>query len=342
MYCSYNYYLNSISTNPYIIICCDSRKNYLSWLDEKFVTVLYATDNDDDDNGNNWEFASTPYIHQVRVFNHQCPTEKYASLIGKQRKCLSVRYETGNFKNSWNKAISATERNYALTQWTSTKPNRSHPFIVGNLDRYPSNGYYVWLPSNITYRDRSMNELSDLKKNLWFDSNTRLLKHTAVLYNKNINMYAYYNLLVERLESGYMSALYTVSYFQADFYLENVDRFSIFCVVLLFVIMVGLTVKTLLILNKHGLWSSLKRFWCLHLIVTVFFTLMAIAIHVVNLIQMNAFTNDIHNGRVAIGSNIIEVETLNNLSRYMFSVSLFLIRSHNCHFLNFTIRLSLY
>lgn len=312
-------------------------KSYWSWLDYTLIPSLYSKNKSD----SVWQFASTMRIRQVRSLDGPCPADRYSSLLNITR-CSGTDFDKNSYAtDGWTVKSTRKGDNIASNApWKYDRRCSSDHTVIGMLRNYPCEGYYFRLQKDITYKEHVQKLSSELKAKLWVDDQTRLLEHNVVLYNPDTNQYAFYNFLIESVESRFTSMTFSIDYFKADFYFTNLDRFSIFCVALLTLIMIFLSWTIVKMPFHHGLWNSFKRFWYVHLVLMVLVTLSSIILHVVTLIGLYRFQDDIHNGDVAAGSNVGEIVVLSKTSRYLFAISVFLviIRVSNVLFIIFLVK----
>ena len=129
---------------------------------------------------------------------------------------------------------------------------------------------------------------------------------------------------MEFLKSGYMATTVTVDYFPANFELTSLHFFSIFCVVLLAVIMFFMFWNAMSdTLKKRR--SSLRRFWLAHTLVTCILSAAGILFYIIAMVKLENFKKFIKDGDVIDGASVDEVVMLNNSARYVFGTLAFLV-----------------
>ena len=79
---------------------------------------------------------------------------------------------------------------------------RSAPYVA-NIATYKGGGYVYMFPRNVTW---AIDELRELKEQIWIDANTRGVFLEFAVYNPNVNLFASVIMVTEFMHSGGASA----------------------------------------------------------------------------------------------------------------------------------------
>ena len=259
----------------------NSVENLWNWIKNDFSPKIrnnpwYNKNIDYDLDGYIGDFTSRmigyAIMRQVRVNNNSCIVSSRFKNID---SCYQMNLETKDYSINWASFNSSFIPNidmintYKSFQHMSASSLDNYPYITG-LNTYLGDGYVF----NLT---GSLNELQSnlilLQKLNWIDRQTRAIFIQFLLFNPNVNMFAYLNILFEILPSGNM-----INSIQIDTIklFSNTKSTSILLIIY-FILICLMLIKEIPIMNKMK-WKYLIQFWKLVNLLIISFSIASFAV----------------------------------------------------------------
>ena len=272
-----------------------------------------------------WLLVSRPVVRQMRAARRECIDKEHAVLLNIADCRREFDLIKSSYLGSWDEKLN-TSSNSAESPWVYHPGSASNMHQYGVIDAYPSGGFQWYLPA------RKQSEASEilrqaiygLKANNWLNSNTRAIIHEHVLVNTDINRYAYGRVLLEITPSGYMLNTFDVKYFRAHMFLNNIDYFSMFCLVALGILTVYLLFYSISQLHTKGL-VILKIFWIVHTLLFVVLSLMVISMQIAQIFVLHDLRSDLVDGHIPKGLYVQQIALLDDIIMYMYGMLGFLV-----------------
>ncbi len=146
-------------------------------------------------------------LRQVRVKNNSCSVSSgFKNLIDTCYSDSFFQMDSKDFSFNWSSFNSSFIPNiemlntYKSFQHMSASSLENYPYMTG-LNTYLGDGYVLNLTGSL---NEVQSNLTLLRKLNWIDRQTRAIFIQFLLFNPNINMFAYLNILFEILPSGNM------------------------------------------------------------------------------------------------------------------------------------------
>jgi len=192
----------------------------------------------------------------------------------------------------------------------------------GQIQVYPSQGNFLLMPnvSGLNSYENAMHYLQQMKENRWLDSNTRMISHFFVLANVEWKENAYFKLMIEASDTGFVTKYLNINMFSLQADNANLKNFSLFCWVLLALVVLVLGWKC--IKKMYGDVSLLMQFWFLHRVVFVCFSLAAVILYLTYSQKLKAKTSD---GFLYDTDKIDDYLRLIENGKQLISISIFLV-----------------
>ncbi|XP_047143432.1 uncharacterized protein LOC101241823 isoform X1 [Hydra vulgaris] len=169
--------------------------------------------------------------------------------------------------------------------------------------------------------------ISLLKSLKWYDTLETSVKLEVIFANSRSSDCVYVSLKYF-MSPGYDKVGFDIIYYRSNFFDKTSDYFIIFCLVLLFIVM-------LIIFSKkakksyHIGWKVLKGFWKLHSALMIFFINMAITVVVMHIVYVLYHRNKRDSGIVSCSLNSYTSAILNNTVIYVIGFLGFLVIIRN-------------
>jgi len=211
-------------------------------------------------------------MRQVRVKNNSCIVSSRFKNIN---SCYQMNLETKDYSVDWTSFNSSFISNiemintYKSFQHMSASSLDNYPYMTG-LNTYLGDGYVFNLTGSL---NELQSNLTLLRKLNWIDRKTRAIFIQFLLFNPNINMFAYLNILFEILPSGNMInsiQIDTINLF------SNTKSTSILLIVY-FILICLMLIKEIPIMNKMK-WKYLIQFWKLVNLFIISFSIASFAV----------------------------------------------------------------
>jgi polycystin 1L2 len=213
-----------------------------------------------------------PIMRQVRVKNDSCIVSSRFKNIN---SCYQMNLETKDYSVDWTSFNSSFIPNIEMLnthksfQHMSASSLDNYPYMTG-LNTYFGDGYVFNLTGSL---NELQSNLTLIRKLNWIDRQTRAIFIQFLLFNPNINMFAYLNILFEILPSGNMInsiQIDTINLF------SNTKSTSILLIVY-FILICLMLIKEIPIMNKMK-WKYLIQFWKLVNLFIISFSIASFAV----------------------------------------------------------------
>jgi polycystin 1L2 len=211
-------------------------------------------------------------MRQVRVKNDSCIVSSRFKNIN---SCYQMNLETKDYSIDWTSFNSSFIPNiemlnlYKSFQHMSASSLDNYPYMTG-LNTYLGDGYVFNLTGSL---NELQSNLTLLRKLNWIDRQTRAIFIQFLLFNPNINMFAYLNILFEILPSGNM--INSIQIDTIKLY-SNTKSTSILLIVY-FILICLMLIKEIPIMNKMK-WKYLIQFWKLVNLFIISFSIASFAV----------------------------------------------------------------
>ena len=215
-------------------------------------------------------------LRQVRVKNNSCSvSSKFKYLINTCYSDSFFQMDSKDYSFNWTNFNSSYIPNidllntYKSFQHMSASSLDNYPYMT-DLNTYLGDGYVFNLTGSL---NELQSNLTLLQKLNWIDKQTRAIFIQFLLFNPNINMFAYLNILFEILPSGNMINSIQIDTIQL---FSNTKSTSILLIVYLILICLML-IKEMPIMNKMK-WKYLIQFWKLVNLLIISFSIASFAV----------------------------------------------------------------
>jgi polycystin 1L2 len=215
-------------------------------------------------------------LRQVRVINNSCSvSSEFKSLITTCYSDSFFRMDSKDFSFNWTSFNSSFIPNiemlntYKSFQHMSASSLDNYPYMTG-LNTYLGDGFVLNLTGSL---NEVQSNLTLLRKMNWIDRQTRAIFIQFLLFNPNINMFAYLNILFEILPSGNM-----VNSIQIDtIKLFSNSKSTSILLIVYFILICLMLIKEIPIINKMK-WKYLIQFWKLVNLLIISFSIASFAV----------------------------------------------------------------
>lgn len=248
--------------------------------------------------------------------------------------------ETEDFVEHWKKKSDGSEKEPYEFKYQSSAILKGLP-IVGILDAYSGGGYVCPIvPPVRNVKNKVIRKIRNFKKTNWIDKSTRALIMEFTVYNTQVNLYAYVNIIAEFQPGGGIIPYHTISIMRLERYHTDFGLFVLICEVVFFVFIVYFTIVEIkqIVTEKREYFRQLANY--------IDFSLILIAYFAIGLfIQREILTAKIlellveTEGRGYI--RLQHVATVDQVMGYMISFLVFLANLKFLHLLRFNKRLGI-
>uniref|UniRef100_A0A671SLN0 Polycystin-2 n=1 Tax=Sinocyclocheilus anshuiensis TaxID=1608454 RepID=A0A671SLN0_9TELE len=216
-----------------------------------------------------------PRLRQLKVRNESCFVHE--DLRDEVYDCYSV-YSPANEDKSPFGPKNGTAWRY------SEESNLGESSYWGQMSTYGGGGYYQDLSRT---REKSANQLQELKNNLWLDRGTRAVFLDFSIYNGNVNLFCIVRLLVEFPATGGAVTSWQFQTVRLIRYVSSWDYFVGMCEVAFCLFVLYYLVEEVLEIRLHRL-RYFKSLWnCLDVLIV------AVAI-IMNICRTSAVSHRLH------------------------------------------------
>uniref|UniRef100_A0A672L5F3 Polycystin-2 n=1 Tax=Sinocyclocheilus grahami TaxID=75366 RepID=A0A672L5F3_SINGR len=216
-----------------------------------------------------------PRLRQLKVRNESCSVHE--DLRDEVYDCYSV-YSPANEDKSPFGPKNGTAWRY------SEESNLGESSYWGQMSTYGGGGYYQDLSRT---REKSANQLQELKNNLWLDRGTRAVFLDFSIYNGNVNLFCIVRLLLEFPATGGAVTSWQFQTVRLIRYLSSWDYFVGMCEVAFCLFVLYYLVEEVLEIRLHRL-RYFKSLWnCLDVLIV------AVAI-IMNICRTSAVSHRLH------------------------------------------------
>jgi polycystin 1L2 len=251
------------------ILKINSVENLWNWIQNDFSPKIranpwYNKNIDYDLDGYIGDFTSRmigyAIMRQVRVKNNSCiVSSRFKNIDSCNSDSLNqMNLETIDYSINWKSFNSSLIPNiemlntYKSFQHMSASSLDNYPYMTG-LNTYLGDGYVFNLTGSL---NELQSNLTLLQKLNWIDRQTRAIFIQFLLFNPNINMFAYLNILFEILPSGNM-----INSIQIDtIKLFSNSKSTSILLLVYFILICLMLIKEIPIMNKKK-WKYLIQFW---------------------------------------------------------------------------------
>jgi polycystin 1L2 len=215
-------------------------------------------------------------LRQVRVKNNSCSVSSgFKNLIDTCYSDSFFQMDSKDFSFNWSSFNSSFIPNiemlntYKSFQHMSASSLENYPYMTG-LNTYLGDGYVLNLTGSL---NEVQSNLTLLRKLNWIDRQTRAIFIQFLLFNPNINMFAYLNILFEILPSGNM-----INSIQIDtIKLFSNSKSTSILLIVYFILICLMLIKEIPIMNKMK-WKYLIQFWKLVNLLIISFSIASFAV----------------------------------------------------------------
>uniref|UniRef100_A0A8C2HKT8 Polycystin-2 n=1 Tax=Cyprinus carpio TaxID=7962 RepID=A0A8C2HKT8_CYPCA len=216
-----------------------------------------------------------PRLRQLKVRNESCSVHE--DLRDEVYDCYSVYSPTNEDKSPFGPKNG--------TAWRYSEESRlGESSYWGQVSTYSGGGYYQDLSRT---REKSANQLQELKNNLWLDRGTRAVFLDFSVYNGNVNLFCIVRLLVEFPATGGAVTSWQFQTVRLIRYVSSWDYFVGMCEVAFCLFVLYYLVEEVLEIRLHRL-RYFKSLWnCLDVLIV------AVAI-IMNICRTSAVSHRLH------------------------------------------------
>ncbi|XP_062590863.1 uncharacterized protein LOC134252407 [Saccostrea cucullata] len=251
-------------------------EDFYNWMDTVFIPIYYPTKNYANLNLNSidkmWfgDMANIRVgpgrIRQVRMKKVECDYYK----LTWSHVCVEMynEYEEDEDKycvgwTTYNASVCETlaYKNSEITAdaWKFTKSSDiwGSPFM-GEYATYGGGGYILKFTKNL---ETAKMMIDEIRKHNWIDRGTRAIFVEFTLYNGNTHLFTYITFSSETTETGGVFNWVEIRPFRPLLSLDSLGTYSLACYIMFFIYQIALTVQTVRVIRKEGIWLFLKMTW---------------------------------------------------------------------------------
>ncbi|XP_016124775.1 polycystin-2 isoform X1 [Sinocyclocheilus grahami] len=219
-----------------------------------------------------------PRLRQLKVRNESCSVHE--DLRDEVYDCYSV-YSPANEDKSPFGPKNGTAWRY------SEESNLGESSYWGQMSTYGGGGYYQDLSRT---REKSANQLQELKNNLWLDRGTRAVFLDFSIYNGNVNLFCIVRLLLEFPATGGAVTSWQFQTVRLIRYLSSWDYFVGMCEVAFCLFVLYYLVEEVLEIRLHRL-RYFKSLWnCLDVLIVA----LSVPAIIMNICRTSAVSHRLH------------------------------------------------
>ena len=259
--------------------------DYWFWFEHSWVPFLYRQHNA------TWMIASHPLVQLNGYSNGGCLNKKYA-ILENITTCFVVSDQVLDLCNRKN---------------NSNCTHVSHEFKI-----------------NIVKTHLLTKVFKILKSLEWFDGPQSSVNLEVIFADTRSSEHVYISHFFSVASGGYNEITSNIIFYRTDFFEHSSDYFLVFCIVVLFIIMLVTLSKVVSQGYRKG-WKALKSFWSFHTVLMILFINVAIILIITQIICIYQYRNKMNNGMVPSGSNSYTFAFLTNLVIYVLGFVGFLV-----------------
>uniref|UniRef100_A0A9J7YE40 Polycystin-2 n=1 Tax=Cyprinus carpio carpio TaxID=630221 RepID=A0A9J7YE40_CYPCA len=218
-----------------------------------------------------------PRLRQLKVRNESCSVHE--DLRDEVYDCYSVYSPTNEDKSPFGPKNG--------TAWRYSEESRlGESSYWGQVSTYSGGGYYQDLSRT---REKSANQLQELKNNLWLDRGTRAVFLDFSVYNGNVNLFCIVRLLVEFPATGGAVTSWQFQTVRLIRYVSSWDYFVGMCEVAFCLFVLYYLVEEVLEIRLHRL-RYFKSLWnCLDVLIVL-----SVPAIIMNICRTSAVSHRLH------------------------------------------------
>uniref|UniRef100_A0A8C1QBH3 Polycystin-2 n=1 Tax=Cyprinus carpio TaxID=7962 RepID=A0A8C1QBH3_CYPCA len=219
-----------------------------------------------------------PRLRQLKVRNESCSVHE--DLRDEVYDCYSVYSPTNEDKSPFGPKNG--------TAWRYSEESRlGESSYWGQVSTYSGGGYYQDLSRT---REKSANQLQELKNNLWLDRGTRAVFLDFSVYNGNVNLFCIVRLLVEFPATGGAVTSWQFQTVRLIRYVSSWDYFVGMCEVAFCLFVLYYLVEEVLEIRLHRL-RYFKSLWnCLDVLIVA----LSVPAIIMNICRTSAVSHRLH------------------------------------------------